>query len=123
LGRKSLDPDPDSVNLYSQHRRKTRPYPALLIQEIEDAQLGLDEVNAGLVVVEIDHLPLDPFLQHKQHVNNDDIRIRTKKGLETFSQLQNSTFLQDLETVFRIRRKSGFNWVRIRIQAGRKWPP
>jgi hypothetical protein len=49
---------------------KSKPYPALLIQEVEDAQLGLDEVNAGLVVVEVDHLPLDPLLQHKQHVNN-----------------------------------------------------
>ncbi len=77
---------------------KTKPYPALLIQEVEDAQLGLDEVNAGLVVVEVDHLPLDPLLQHRQHVNNEDIRIRIKKGLETFSQVQNSTFLHDLET-------------------------
>jgi hypothetical protein len=51
---------------------KTKPYPALLIQEVENAQLGLDEVNAGLVVVEVDHLPLDPLLQQQQHVNNDD---------------------------------------------------
>ena len=35
---------------------------ALLIQQVEHPELGLDEVDAGLVVVEVDHLPLDPLL-------------------------------------------------------------
>ena len=37
-------------------------HPALLIQQVEHPQLGLDQVDAGLVVVEVDHLPLDPLL-------------------------------------------------------------
>ena len=40
-------------------------HPALLIQQVQNPQPGLDQINAGLVVVEVDHLPLDPFLQHK----------------------------------------------------------
>ena len=32
---------------------------ALFIQEVKDSQLALDEVDAGLVVVEVDEGPLD----------------------------------------------------------------
>ena len=38
-------------------------HPALLVQQVQDAQLALDQVDAGLVVVKLDHRPLDPLLQ------------------------------------------------------------
>lgn len=36
-------------------------YPAFLIQKVEDAQLGLNEINAWLVVREVDECPRDGF--------------------------------------------------------------
>ena len=35
---------------------------ALLIEQGEDAQLALHQLDAGLVVIEINHFPLYPFL-------------------------------------------------------------
>ena len=37
-------------------------HPALLVKQVQHPQLGLDEINAGLIVVKVDHLPLDPLL-------------------------------------------------------------
>ena len=46
------------------HPGLVRPlgHSALLVQKIQDPQLALDQINAGLVVVEVDHLPVDSLL-------------------------------------------------------------